>query len=133
MPVGSKSASTHRGIWSGAVFKNSKHPEAAWTFLQWMSSKDGEKWCTDTFGSFPARTSTLASTPGQPWLAPVFSTLQSAYDVAAKGEMWRPRSPQSNAIQQVLADQTSAAVLGQISSAQALKKAETQIDDLLAE
>ena len=31
------------------------------------------------------------------------------------------------------ADQTSAAVLGQISSAQALKKAETQIDDLLAE
>ncbi|MGN6425440.1 MAG: ABC transporter substrate-binding protein [Leifsonia sp.] len=133
MPVGSKSASTHRGIWSGAVFKNSKHPEAAWTFLQWMSSKDGEKWCTDTFGSFPARKSTLASTPGQPWLAPVFSTLQSAYDVAAKGEMWRPRSPQSNAIQQVLADQTSAAVLGQISSAQALKKAETQIDDLLAE
>ncbi|WP_348789025.1 sugar ABC transporter substrate-binding protein [Leifsonia sp. NPDC080035] len=133
MPVGSKSASTHRGIWSGAVFKNSKHPEAAWTFLQWMSSKDGEKWCTDTFGSFPARKSTLASTPGQPWLAPVFSTLQNAYDVAAKGEMWRPRSPQSNAIQQALADQTSAAVLGQISSAQALKKAESQIDELLAE
>lgn len=133
MPVGSKSASTHRGIWSGAVFKNSKHPEAAWTFLQWMSSKDGEKWCTDTFGSFPARKSTLASTPGQTWLAPVFSTLQSAYDVAAKGEMWRPRSPESNAIQQILADQTSAAVLGQLSSAAALKKAKSQITDLLSE
>lgn len=133
MPVGSKSASTHRGIWSGAVFKNSKHPEAAWTFLQWMSSKKGEVWTTNTLGSFPARKSTLATTPEQPWLAPVFSTLQSAYDVAAAGQMWRPRSPQSNAIQQILADETSSAVLGQLSSSEALKKATAQIEDLLKE
>lgn len=131
MPAGSAGASTHRGIWSGSVFKNSKHPQAAWTFLQWMSSKDGEKWCTNTLGSFPARKSTLASTPGQTWLVPVFAALQSAYDVAAKGDMWRPRSPQSNAIQQILADETSVAVLGQVSSADALKKAKTQIVDLL--
>ncbi|UAJ80005.1 sugar ABC transporter substrate-binding protein [Leifsonia sp. ZF2019] len=131
MPAGSAGPSTHRGIWSGAVFKNSAHPEAAWTFLQWMSSRDGERFCTDTFGSFPARSSTLASTPAQPWMRPVFDTLQSAYDVAAKGEMWRPRSPESNAIQEVLADQTSAAVLGGISSSDALGKAKTQIEELL--
>jgi ABC-type glycerol-3-phosphate transport system substrate-binding protein len=133
MPAGSAGPGTHRGIWSGSVFKNSKHPQAAWTFLQWMTDKEGEKWITNNLGSFPARKSTLASTPEQAWLAPVFTTLQSAYDVAAKGQMWRVRSVQSNAIQQILADQTSAAVLGQTSSSDAQKKASDQIHDLLTE
>jgi ABC-type glycerol-3-phosphate transport system substrate-binding protein len=62
-------------------------------------------------------------------MSPVFKTLQSAYDVAAEGQMWRPRSPQSNAIQEILADQTSAAVNGQKSSKDALAKAKTQIED----
>lgn len=133
MPVGDESASTHRGIWSGSVFKNSANPEAAWAFLQWMSSKEGELWTTNTLGSFPARQSTLATTPTEDWLVPVFSTLQSAYDVAADGEMWRPRTPESNAIQEVLADQTSAAVQGQVSAAEALEKATKQIEELLNE
>ncbi|WP_223692481.1 ABC transporter substrate-binding protein [Leifsonia poae] len=131
LPAGSAGASTHRGIWSGSVFKNSTHPQAAWTFLQWMSSKKGEVWTTNTLGSFPARKSTLATTPTQPWLAPVFTALQSAYDIADKGEMWRVRSPQSNAIQEILADQTSAAVQGQTSASDALKKAKQQIVALL--
>ncbi|MFC9559962.1 ABC transporter substrate-binding protein [Agromyces sp. NPDC056965] len=131
MPAGDVSASTHRGIWSGSVFKNSKNPEAAWTFLQWMSSKEGEVWTTNTLGSFPARKSTLATAPSEEWLVPVLTTLQEAYDVAAEGEMWRPRTPESNAIQEILADQTSAAVQGQVSSAEALEKAATQIDELL--
>ncbi|PDQ36206.1 MAG: sugar ABC transporter substrate-binding protein [Candidatus Lumbricidophila eiseniae] len=131
MPAGSDGPSTHRGIWSGSVFKNSKHPQAAWTLLQWMSSKKGEVWTTSTLGSFPARKSTLATAPTQAWLAPVFKALQSAYDVADKGQMWRPRTPESNAIQEILADQTSAAVQGQTSAADALKKASQQITDLL--
>ncbi|GAB3574297.1 ABC transporter substrate-binding protein [Leifsonia lichenia] len=131
MPAGTDGASTHRGIWSGSVFKNSAHPEAAWTFLQWMTSKKGEVWTTNTLGSFPARKSTLASTPSQEWLAPVFTTIQSAYDVAEKGRMWRPRSPESNAIQEILADQTSAAVQGQTSAKDALAKATDQINELL--
>ena len=133
MPAGSAGPSTHRGIWSGSVFKNSKHPQAAWSFLQWMTDKQGEKWITNNLGSFPARKSTLASTPEKAWLAPVFTTLQSAYDVAAKGKMWRVRDVQSNAIQQILADQTSAAVMGDTSSSDALKKASQQIHDLLTE
>ncbi|WP_350348881.1 sugar ABC transporter substrate-binding protein [Agromyces sp. G08B096] len=132
MPVGSESASTHRGIWSGSMFKNTKNPEAAWALLQWMSSKEGEVWTTNTLGSFPARKSTLAETPAEDWLVPVLATLQSAYDVAAEGEMWRPRSPESNAIQEILADQTSAAVQGQASAQEALDKAADQIDELLA-
>lgn len=131
MPAGDVSASTHRGIWSGSVFKNSANPEAAWTFLQWMSSKEGEVWTTNALGSFPARQSTLATTPTEEWLIPVFGTLQSAYDIAADGGMWRPRTPESNAIQEVLADQTSAAVQGQVPADEALEKATKQIDELL--
>lgn len=131
MPAGSAGPSTHRGVWSGSVFKNSPNAEAAWTFLQWMSSKQGEVFTTNTLGSFPARKSTLASTPEQDWLKPVFTSIQSAYDVAEDGQMWRPRSVESNAIQEILADQTSAAVQGQRTPAEALQKAADQIDELL--
>jgi ABC-type glycerol-3-phosphate transport system substrate-binding protein len=131
MPAGSAGPSAHRGIWSGSVFKNSKHPQAAWALLQWMSSKKGEVWASNNLGSFPARKSTLSTAPGQPWLVPVYAAIQSGFDAAAKGEMWRPRSPQSNAIQEILADQTSAAVQGQRSPADALAKAAEQIKTLL--
>lgn len=131
MPAGTDGPSTHRGVWCGSIFKNSAHPEAAWTFLQWMSSKEGEIWTTNTLGSFPARTSTLATTPTEDWLVPVFATIQSAYDAAEDGEMWRARTPESNAIQEILADQTSAAVQGQATPAEALDKAEKQINELL--
>lgn len=131
MPAGSAGPSAHRGIWSGSVFKNSKHPQAAWALLQWMSSKKGEVWVSNNLGSFPARKSTLSSTPTEKWLPPVYAAIQSGFDAAGKGEMWRPRSPQSNAIQEILADQTSAAVQGQMSAADALAKASTQIKTLL--
>lgn len=131
MPAGSAGASTHRGIWSGSVFKNSAHPQAAWALLQWMSSKKGEKWTSTNLGSFPARKSTLATTPSEPWLVPVFKAVQSGFDAADVGQMWRPRDPKSNAIQEILADQTSAAVQGQSSASDALAKATEQIKSLL--
>ncbi|QPZ39355.1 ABC transporter substrate-binding protein [Paramicrobacterium chengjingii] len=131
MPAGSEGPSTHRGVWSGSVFKNSDNPEAAWTFLQWMSSKKGEKWASDNLGSFPARKSTLSSDPAEEWLKPVYTTIQSGFDVAADGEMWRPRSPQSNAIQEILANETSAAMQGKRSAADALARASAEIKELL--
>jgi len=131
MPAGSSGPSSHRGIWSGSVFKNSAHPQAAWALLQWMSSKKGEQWASTNLGSFPARKSTLAAAPSQPWLVPVFAAVQSGFDAAEAGKMWRPRDPKSNAIQEILADQTSAAVQGQSSAADALAKATDQIKSLL--
>lgn len=131
MPAGSEGASAHRGIWSGSVFKNSNHPEAAWALLQWMSSKAGELWTSNNLGSFPARKSTLDSDPSEAWLKPVYAAIKSGFEVAEAGEMWRPRSPKSNAIQEILANQTSAAVEGQKSASEALADAATEIKDLL--
>ncbi|MFT2815916.1 ABC transporter substrate-binding protein [Leifsonia sp. A12D58] len=131
MPAGSESAATHRGIWSGSVVKKSENPEAAWALLQWMSSKKGETWAVNNLGSFPARESTLSTAPEQEWMVPVFAAIQEGFVAAEAGDMWRPRSPQSNAIQEILADQTSAAVNGQVSADAALKKASEQIKKLL--
>ncbi|MGV2984478.1 ABC transporter substrate-binding protein [Microbacterium sp. AGC85] len=131
MPAGSEGASAHRGVWSGSVFKNGDNPEAAWALLQWMSSKEGELWSSANLGSFPARKSTLASEPAEPWLAPVYTAIQSGFDVAAEGEMWRPRSPDSNAVQEILANETSAAVQGDRTAEEALERAASEIEELL--
>jgi multiple sugar transport system substrate-binding protein len=131
MPAGSKSASTHRGIWSGTVAKKSKNQEAAWAWLQWLTSKEGEKWHSNALGVFPARKSTLAHDPESKWLVPVFKTLQQSYDVAAAGKMWRPRHPKSDAVQQVLADVTGLAIAGQTTAQAGLADAARRIERAL--
>ncbi len=93
MPVGTVSAGAHRGIWSAAIASKTPNLEAAWAFVQWLSSKQGESINAATVGSFPARKSTLSSTPAEDWLVPVYKTLQNAYDVSVAGQMWRIRSP----------------------------------------
>lgn len=131
MPVGSKFASTHRGIWSGTVARKSKNQQAAWTMLQWLTSKEGEVWHSNNLGVFPARKSTLAHDPESKWLIPVFKTLQQSYDVAAMGKMWRPRHPKSDAVQQILADVTGLSIAGQTTAEAAVADAARRIERAL--
>lgn len=131
MPAGSVGPGAHRGIWSGAVSKKSKNPQAAWALLQWLSSKEGEVWHANALGVFPARRSTLATKPESDWLVPVYAALQQAYDAAGAGKMWRPRHPKSDAMQQILADQTARAMAGQSTPADALKAAAERIERVL--
>lgn len=130
MPVGSKMAGTHRGIWCGVVSKRTKYPAAAWRFVQWISSKQGEQFASNVIGSFPARKSTIKGKPPEPWLQPVFDALGQAYEVAEKGEMWRPRLAKSDAVQQVLADEVALATSGDHTPAEALKRAEERINKM---
>jgi multiple sugar transport system substrate-binding protein len=131
MPVGSTGAGAHRGIWNGTVSAKSKNKQAAWMVLQWLSSKQGETWHAANLGVFPARKSTLATTPPEAWLGPVFAALQQAYDAAEKGQMWRIRHPRSDAAQQILADEVGRALAGQASAAEALNVAAKKIEKLL--
>jgi multiple sugar transport system substrate-binding protein len=131
MPVGSARAGTHRGIWNAGIGSKTKNLQASWAFLQWISSKEGEKVNASLLGSFPARKSTLGSKPDEAWLEPVYRTLQQSYDLASEGEMWRIRSPKSNAAQQVLADEVARAIAGQVSSQEALQAAATKIKSTL--
>lgn len=131
LPVGSSGPGAHRGIWSGAVSAKSENKEAAWAVIQWLSSKEGEAWHSANLGVFPARKSTLASTPSEPWLVPVFDALQQAYDASEAGEMWRIRHPRSDAAQQVLADEHARFMAGQVSAAEALQVAADKIEKIL--
>ena len=131
LPAGSKGPGAHRGIWSGAVTNKSKQQRAAWVLLQWLSSKDGEVWHANTLGVFPARKSTLAKAPQSEWLVPVYAALQQAYETAGAGQMWRPRLLKSDAVQQILADETAQAMSGQATAEKALANAATRIERLL--
>jgi multiple sugar transport system substrate-binding protein len=133
MPAGTEGPSSHRGVWSGSINKNSAHAEAAWALLQWMSSKDGEHWSANNLGVFPARQSTLSSTPdsGNEWLVPVFKAIADGFAAAGEQEGWRPRDPQSNAIQEILADVTSQAITGELTAQEALDKGADQVRELL--
>lgn len=131
LPAGSEGPGAHRGIWSGTISSKSENKQAAWALLQWLSSKEGETWHAANLGVFPARKSTLASTPPEPWLAPVFTSLQQAYDASEKGKMWRIRHPRSDAAQQILADEISRAMAGQVSAAEALQLAAEKVENVL--
>ncbi|MGI5158943.1 ABC transporter substrate-binding protein [Microbispora sp. CA-102843] len=131
MPAGSAGPGAHRGIWTAGVAKKSTHQAAAWTLLQWMTSKEGEQWIGANLGSFPARDSTLKGTPPAPWLKPVYAAIAEGFDAATKGQMWRPRLPESDAVQQILALQTSRAVSGQATAQEAIHQAATDITALL--
>lgn len=131
LPAGSNGPGSHRGIWSGAVSAKSEHKQAAWTVLQWLSSKQGEAWHAANLGVFPARKSTLASQPSEAWLKPVFVALQQAYDAAEKGQMWRIRHPRSDAAQQILADEVARAMAGQAPAAKALQTAADRVKKVL--
>lgn len=133
LPIGTEMGGTNRGIASGTIQAKSKNKEAAWAFLQWFSSKEGEKFHVNKLGGFPARKSTLASTPDpeNAWLIPVFTALQQGFDVIEAGEMWRVRHPKSDAVQQALADGVAAAVSGQATAKDALSNASRRAERAL--
>lgn len=106
-------------------------PEAAWTFVQWLTSKKGEQWQTNTLGVFPARSSTLQMEPEQEWLKPVYEALEVAWPAIEAGQMWRPHIPESDAVQQILATETGEFMPGNITADEAVERMNSQIDDLL--
>jgi len=131
MPRGSQFGSSHRGIWIATVAKNSTHLKEAWYFVQWMSSKEGEQ-VQVASGRFPARKSTLTmANPPQPWMGPLFKSILDGYDIIEKGQMWRPRLPDSDAVQRILALYHSKAMAGELTPEKALDGASKEITDLL--
>lgn len=133
LPRGSLAHGSHRGIWIATVPKDAPHRAAAWEFVQWISSKEGERFSAATIGSFPARKSTLTGAPPEPWLADVYKAIFAGYEGIAAGKMWRPRLPESDAVQQILALHHSRAVTREVSPKQALDDAAKEVETLLRE
>jgi multiple sugar transport system substrate-binding protein len=132
LPGGSEvPRSSHRGIWTGAVLDTSPNKDAAWTFLRWVTSREGERWAGANIGQFPARASTLASEPAQDWLVPVYAAIEAGYEAIGQGGMWRPRLPESDGVQRILALHHSRAMNDEVSAERALSDAEAEIRQFL--
>jgi ABC-type glycerol-3-phosphate transport system substrate-binding protein len=126
-------SSSHRGIWTAAIPRDAANRDAAWTFLQWMTSQSGENYASATVGQFPARTSTLTGEAPQVWLTDVFAAINAGYAAIDEGQMWRPRLPDSDGVQQILALHHSRAMNGEVSAEQALADAEAEITQFLTD
>ena len=134
LPGGSEvSASSHRGIWVATIPKEAANRDAGWTFVQWVTSKQGEAWATANIGQFPARISTLNGEAPQDWLVDVYDAILGGYDAIAAGSMWRPRLPDSDAVQRILALHHSRAMAGEVTAEQALTDAEAEIRQFLTD
>lgn len=131
LPAGTESPGAHRGVWSMGVNSKTSTPQAAWAFVQFLTSKQGEQWQTNTLGVFPARSSTLEMTPDEAWLEPIYEALEVAWPAIDKGEMWRPHIIESDALQQVLATETGEFIPGNITAEKAVERMNSGIDDLL--
>lgn len=123
--------SAHPGVWLGGIPKDAPNKEAAWQFLQWVSSTEGEIWQFANIGSFPARVSTITSEPSEDWQGPVLEAILDGYDAIDCGGMRRPRLPDYDAVQEILAFHHSRAVLGEASPEEALDDAAQEIEELL--
>jgi multiple sugar transport system substrate-binding protein len=131
MPAGTLGPSSHRGIWIGAVPKDAPNREAAWQWLSFITSKAGETFSAANIGTFPARKSTLNSNPNEAWLKDVYKAILAGYDGIAKGKMWRPRMPDSDGVQQILARHHSRAVTKEATAKVALDDAAKEVEALL--
>ena len=67
------------------------------------------------------------------WMNDQNKAILDGYDAIAKGNMWRPRLPDSDAVQQILALHHSRAVLGEVTPAEALDDAAQEIEELLSD
>lgn len=131
MPAGSLGRSSHRGIWIGTVPKDAPNREAAWQWLAFITSKEGETFSAANIGTFPARKSTLTSNPAEAWLKDVYAAIFAGYDAIAKGKMWRPRMPDSDGVQQILARHHSRAVTKEATPKAALDDAAKEVEAFL--
>ncbi len=125
--------SSHRGIWTGTVLRESANRDEAWRFIEWVTSREGEQWAAANVGQFPARASTLRSEPSQPWLADVYAAIEAGYEAIDTGSMWRPRLPESDGVQRILALHHSRAMNGEVSAPRALTDAENEIRQYLTD
>jgi multiple sugar transport system substrate-binding protein len=126
-PVQERCGSETGGFALG-IPSNSQNKEAAWIFIQWLTSKERDLELA-MMGGNPLRTSTHANPELQalfPWYATVLEQLPCA------DADWRPLIPEWGAMNApILGDEISAALTGQKTIEEALDSANHRLRELL--
>lgn len=104
------------GAWSFGMSKDSKNKDAAWVFVQWMTSKEIQERATE-FGAGPSRHSTYKSetlAKHQPWWIPVYDFMLTQTNPDE-----RVRIPEWAEISDIMGQEGSRVWIGEIDAATA--------------
>ncbi len=114
------------GAWSFGLSKDSRNKEAAWVFVQWITSKEIQERATE-FGAGPSRHSTYKSetlATHQPWWIPVYDFMLTQTNPDE-----RVRIPEWAEISDIMGQEGSRVWIGEIDAATAaanMEKAMTE-------
>jgi multiple sugar transport system substrate-binding protein len=119
------------GVGAHPILKQSNHPEEAWTFLKFASSRKAMAYSTKIGYSNPARRS-VANDPKL--MAPAYNPHENwhvYYDALSAAEAL-PAPPQFNEMESALVTVYSRMIANEITPAQMMKTLDPQINSILA-
>lgn len=116
------------GAWSFGLSKESKNKEAAWVFIQWMTSKDVQTRATE-FGAGPSRHSTYKSetlAKFQPWWPDVYEFMLKETNPDE-----RIRVPEWAEISDIMGEEGNKVWIGEIDSKTAAANMEKRMTEAM--
>lgn len=116
------------GAWSFGLSKDSAKKEAAWVFIQWMTSKEIQERATE-FGAGPSRHSTYKSetlAKFQPWWVDVYDFMLKDTNPDE-----RIRVPEWAEISDIMGEEGNRVWIGEIDSATAAANMEKRMTDVM--
>lgn len=130
LPMGDAFQGSIGSAWMLCIPENAPHKKEAWTFLSWACSDATQRVLVE-MGQQSAR---IAICTDPEYLAQNrgFGGLARTWEVIGEGNMYLPRIPDSTAIQEILAEAISRAVVGERTAKQALDAAATEVRNTLA-
>lgn len=116
------------GAWSFGLSKDSRQKEAAWVFIQWMTSKEIQERATE-FGAGPSRHSTYKSetlAKFQPWWLDVYDFMLNETNPDE-----RIRVPEWAEISDIMGEEGNRVWIGEIDSATAAANMERRMTEVM--
>ena len=121
--------------WNLSVATHSDNHDAAWAFINYMTSKEMHEEYVDA-GGVVTRESILTSEEYNdmyPYFSVINETLEYAYDLVEEGIEWRPRIPEWPEIGDVSGNQGVQALIGNKTAEEATNDAAERIYEIMEE
>jgi len=121
--------------WNLAISQNSDNPEAAWAFINYMTSRKMHEDYVN-YGGVVTRDSVLSDedfVERYPYFTKISETLDYAQNLVDEGIEWRPRIPEWPELQDVIGNQGSEALTGAKTPEEAAQDAADRMWEIMEE
>ncbi len=132
LPAGPAGRATYIAGEHLAIFRQSKHPGEAWTFVKWVTSPEVQAVFSETSGYLPVRRSTLQLQSYRQYLA-TDPALRTYVEQMETGRARLPIDYHRVEINRLLAEAVEKAIVGGVDARSALDEAAAAADRLLEE